>query len=248
MCKHNFDNNQTCSHWICEITWKLCCWPWHQCDPISWASCQISKISSCACAGNAGIVFPTTVGKRPRHASWHVRDARAVMHAGIAKWRFPLKSVAGKSFPAFPTHAQSAFLRIWQEAHWNGASDWDGMCHALALIKHTRLLDAGHWSLNQALLLWRNNGRDSVSDHQPHDCLLNRLFRHRSEKTSKLHVTGLCVGNSPETGEFPALMACNAEKVFIWWRHYALLKKELMSFPAKMWIVAWLCGFGWEWY
>ena len=26
---------------------------------------------------------------------------------------------------------------------------------------------------------WRHNGRDSVSNHQPHDCLLNRLFRRR---------------------------------------------------------------------
>ena len=28
-------------------------------------------------------------------------------------------------------------------------------------------------------LQWRHNGRDSVSNHQPHDCLLNRLFRGR---------------------------------------------------------------------
>ena len=38
----------------------------------------------CACAGNAGNVFPAIGGKRSRHASRHVRDARAVMHAGIA--------------------------------------------------------------------------------------------------------------------------------------------------------------------
>ena len=31
-------------------------------------------------------------------------------------------------------------------------------------------------------------------------CLLNRLFRRRSNKTSKLCVTGLCAGNSPVTG------------------------------------------------
>ena len=52
-------------------------------------------------------------------------------------------------------------------------------------------------------LRWRYNERDSVSNHQPHDCLLNRLFRHRSKKTSKLHVTGLCVGNSPGTVNSP---------------------------------------------
>ena len=31
---------------------------------------------------------------------------------------------------------------------------------------------------------------------------LNRLFRCRSKKTSKIRVTGLCEGNSPVTGEF----------------------------------------------
>ena len=70
------------------------------------------------------------------------------------------------------------------------------------------------------ILRWRHNGCDSVSNHQPHHCLLNRLFRRRSKKTSKLGVTGLCAGNSPGTGEFPAQMASNAEKVFIWWRHH----------------------------
>ena len=53
-------------------------------------------------------------------------------------------------------------------------------------------------------LLWRHNGRDSVSNHQPHDCLFNRLIWRRSKKTSKHRVTGLCAGNSPGTGEFPA--------------------------------------------
>ena len=46
-------------------------------------------------------------------------------------------------------------------------------------------------------LLWRHNENDSVSYHQPRGCLLNRLFIRRSKKTSKLRVTGLCVGNSP---------------------------------------------------
>ena len=69
-------------------------------------------------------------------------------------------------------------------------------------------------------LRWRHYGRDGVSNHQPHHCLLNRLFACRSMKTSKLRVTGLCAGNSPGTGEFPAQMASNAENVSIWWRHH----------------------------
>ena len=56
--------------------------------------------------------------------------------------------------------------------------------------------------------------------HTYSTCLLNRSFGRRSKKTSKLRVTGLCVGNSPETGEFPAQMASNAENVSIWWRHH----------------------------
>ena len=45
--------------------------------------------------------------------------------------------------------------------------------------------------------------------------------RRRSKKTSKLRVTGLCEGNSPVSGEFPAQRTSNAENVFIWWRHHA---------------------------
>ena len=69
-------------------------------------------------------------------------------------------------------------------------------------------------------LLWRQNGYDGVSNHQPHQCLINRSFGRRSNKTSKLRVTGLCVGNSPGTGEFPAQMASNAENLSIAWRHH----------------------------
>ena len=37
----------------------------------------------------------------------------------------------------------------------------------------------------------------AIASHPPHDCFFNCLFRRRSKKTSKLRVTGLCVGNSP---------------------------------------------------
>ena len=85
-----------------------------------------------------------------------------------------------------------------------------------------------HWKIwiNGSPLHWRHNGRDSVSNHQHHDCLLNRLFRRISKKTSQLRVTGLCVGKSPGTGEFPAQMASNAENVCIWWRHHALTNMD----------------------
>ena len=56
-----------------------------------------------------------------------------------------------------------------------------------------------------------------VSNHWRLKCLPNCLFRHRSKKTSKLSITGVCEGNSPMTGEFPAQRARNAENVSIWW-------------------------------
>ena len=68
----------------------------------------------------------------------------------------------------------------------------------------------------------------------------------RSRKTSKLRVTGLCVGNSPVTGEFPAQRTSNAEKVSIWWRHhvrsvppqiYHTSNVDNALFDWKLWII-----------
>ena len=46
------------------------------------------------------------------------------------------------------------------------------------------------------------------------------VYSGADKKTSKLCVTGICVGNSPVTGEFSAQMARNAENIFIWRRHH----------------------------
>ena len=50
------------------------------------------------------------------------------------------------------------------------------------------------------------------------DRLLNRLFRRRPKKKSKLCVSGLCEGKSPVSGEFPLQRANNAEMVSIFMR------------------------------
>ena len=44
----------------------------------------------------------------------------------------------------------------------------------------------------------------------------------RWKKTPNLRVNGICAGNRPVTGEFPAQMASNAENEndSIWWRHH----------------------------
>ena len=73
---------------------------------LSWAPYQIRKIAGCACPGNAGNVFPATVGSDPG-------DARAVMHVEIANTWLPLKLVARITFPAFQADAQPAIFILW---------------------------------------------------------------------------------------------------------------------------------------
>ena len=59
------------------------------------------------------------------------------------------------------------------------------------------------WICPNTTLKWRHNERNGVSNRRHLDGLLNHLFGHRSKKTLKLRVTGLCEGNSPVTDEFP---------------------------------------------
>ena len=83
-------------------------------------------------------------------------------------------------------------------------------------------------------LRWRHNGYDSVSKHQHHGCLRNRLFRRRSKKTSKLRVIGLCAGNSPGTRWIPRKNGQLRGKCFHLmtssWTGAALLKSNTSDF------------------
>ena len=92
-------------------------------------------------------------------------------------------------------------------------------------------------------LQWCHNEHDGVSNHQPHDCLLNRLFRRRSKKTSKLRVTGLCAENSPvnimliQTSIFKGLEMLKVKDIFdvqclkLW---YKFVNNELPYFFKSM--------------
>ena len=91
---------------------------------------------------------------------------------------------------------------IWSE--WTSKHIFQHICEWHDRVDNLKL-GAGSGDGMQDPLQWRHNECDGVSNHQPHDYLLNRLF----------HVTGLCVENSPITGEFPAQRASNAENVAI---------------------------------
>ena len=97
-----------------------------------------------------------------------------------------------------------------------------GYCNIIHVDKYLSTHCTEYQWISNDSLQWRHNGGDSVSNHQPQDCLLSRLFRRRSKKTAKLCVTGLSAVNSPVTDEFTTQMASNAENVSIWWRHRVL--------------------------
>ena len=100
-------------------------------------------------------------------------------------------------------------------------------CFNLLCVGWTNLLWRNHLIPTPSASHLHHNGHGGVSNHQPHDCLLTRLFRLRSKKTSKLRVIGLCVRNSPVTGEFPAQLASNAENVSSWWRRHEQHTKRM---------------------
>ena len=93
----------------------------------------------------------------------------------------------------------------------------NSITHTVNTIRVKSNLDC--YIVQQTSLQWCHNGHDGISNHQPHHCLLNFLFRRKSKETSKLRITGLCAGNSPVTGELPTQRASNGENFSIWWCH-----------------------------
>ena len=115
-------------------------------------------------------------------------------------------------------------LEVWRYLHFSVSWHWVGILSHSSALEIFRATVLSHWivvwlkifsnvtagitcNYVDCTLQWRYNGRNGVSNHQPHRCLLNLSLRCRSKKTSKVRVTGLCAGNSPVTGEFPAQMA-----------------------------------------
>ena len=85
-----------------------------------WASYQIRKIASCACAWNAGNVFPRGLLQRKPLVS------DPGMHHGTCVTHVPwcmsgsLTRGGGENVPGIPGARAPVILRIWQEAHGHG--------------------------------------------------------------------------------------------------------------------------------
>ena len=150
-------------------------------------------------------------------------DVTQMDFPGINTWILCILLLFGTTFNVLIEHYTATKQKWNNSIHSQKETNWQScskifyetfICTQANLLSDMTFITA---------LRWRRNESDSVSNHQPNDCLLNRLFRRGSQKTSKLRVTGLCAGNSPGTGEFPAQMASNAEIVSIWWRHHGIL-------------------------
>ena len=93
-----------------------------------------------------------------------------------------------------------------REIYYHNLLNWYVIISCVRMIDISILISGGKYHIRCLLgiqrqviitLRWRHNDHAGVSNHQPNGCLLNRLFRRRSKKTSKLRVAGLCAGNSP---------------------------------------------------
>ena len=119
-------------------------------------------------------------------------------HSFCADWSFVIRFVDQEHHQNRPTNFKYSLVitALWDLKRTEQIITGDSVSPFVKL----RLWYLTHWPLGDVIAIslhWRHNGRDCVSNHQPHDCLLNRLFRLGSKKTSNLRVTGLCVGNSP---------------------------------------------------
>ena len=115
------------------------------------------------------------------------------------------------------------------------------------MILYTMSTGSGrtHRRVRSHTLQWRHNGRVDDSNHQPHDCFRNRLFRRRSRERSKLRVTGLCAGNSPVNSPHkgPVTRECFHLMTSLWIdTTYLALNSELLTkdttylaFTGELW-------------
>ena len=127
-----------------------------------------------------------------------------------------------------------------------------GKCNILPVvntfIRHMMIQNSIHWVIGgnfsntrySTTLQWRHDEHDGDSNHRLLDCLLNRLIRRLSKKTSQFRVIGLCEGNPPVIGEFSSQRTSNAENVSIWWRHHAT---KLAN--SRCWSESW---FSWQFF
>ena len=94
-------------HKHCDMEWAK----------LQWASYQIRKMVGCACARNAGNVFPHRwLQRKPLVSDHGMHHGTCVMHV---PWciSVSLTHGCGENVPGIPGACAPAILHIWQEAH-----------------------------------------------------------------------------------------------------------------------------------
>ena len=90
----------------------------HNCTALwNWASYQIRKIAGCACAGNAGNVFPRRrLQRKPLVSDPDMHHGTCVTHV---PWCMSGSLTRGgeENVPGIPGACAPTILRIWQEVH-----------------------------------------------------------------------------------------------------------------------------------
>ena len=147
--------------------------------------------------------------------AWRImnRFEQCIEARNFSKIKSRLYHTKGKFFSTIQWKSGSYFLAQLTRIY---------ICIITCIEKYENISYKQTYTIALMSLQWRHNEHDGISNHQPYDCLLSRLFRHGPKKISKLHVTGLCEGYSPVTSEFPTQRASNVENVSIWWCHHIL--------------------------
>ena len=113
---------------------------------VPWASYQIRKIAGCACAGNAGNVFPRRrFQRKPLVGDPGMHHGTCVTHV---PWCMSGSLICGdgENVPGIPGACAPATLRIWQEAHYNVVS--------FLLDPHKRYPTARPWGRGMGYIFW----------------------------------------------------------------------------------------------
>ena len=82
-----------------------------------WASYQMRKIEGCACAGNAGKVFPhRRIQRKPLVSDSDMHHGTCVTHVPWCMSESLIRG-GGENVPGIPGACAPAILLVWQEAH-----------------------------------------------------------------------------------------------------------------------------------
>ena len=123
-------------------------------------------------------------------AKWYVlRNYKTLLRNNIhiwiiQKWNLHLQHVSN-FYHAICKPSRTILLKIPVKLHKTQLSTiWNPVACYFCLITTLRLINQRVCG-KQPPLQWRHNERGGVSNHQPHDCLLNRLFKAQIKENTK---------------------------------------------------------------